>query len=215
MFLDVPAPHGHLEALFWEVPRAYAAVVVCHPHPQLGGTMHAHVPYRIARGLRDTGATTLRFNFRGVGRSSGSYSEGEGEQEDVVSALTFLADKVPGVPLWVAGYSFGAWVGMRAGMADGRAAALLGVGLPIDLFDFGFLSGASKPTAIIQAEHDEHGDAAKVSEVSRRLAGPSSFTSVAAADHAFSSHLDALEAAVKGAVPALRAAPTPAQPPAA
>src|ERR1700722_19656225 len=155
MFIDLPAPHGRLEALLWEVPRAYAGVVVCHPHPQLGGNMHNHVPYRIGGGLRDPGATTLRFNFRGVGRSSGTYGDGIGEQEDVVAALQFLSERMPGVPLWVAGYSFGSWVGLHAGLNDARVSALIGVALPLDLFDFEFLTGATKPTAIIQPERDE------------------------------------------------------------
>jgi alpha/beta superfamily hydrolase len=215
MFIDLPAPHGRLEGLLWEVPRAYAAVVVCHPHPQLGGNMHVHVPYRIARGLRDTGATTLRFNFRGVGRSSGTYGEGIGEQEDVVAALQFLSERFPGVPLWVAGYSFGSWVGLQAGLRDERVSALLGVGLPLDLFDFEFLAGATKPTALIQPEHDEHGDATKVEALAHRLAGPSSFVKIAGADHNFTAHLDALEGAVKNVVNVLRPAAASAQPPAA
>src|SRR5690242_2557571 len=115
MFMDLPAPHGRLEGMLWDVPRAFAAAVVCHPHPQQGGTMHAHVPYRIARALRDAGAITLRFNFRGVGRSTGSYADGQGELEDVRAALDFLQARSPGLPLWVAGFSFGAWVGLREG----------------------------------------------------------------------------------------------------
>jgi alpha/beta superfamily hydrolase len=204
MFIDLPAPHGRLEGLLWDVPRAQAAVAICHPHPQLGGSMHAHVPYRLARGLRDTGATTLRFNFRGVGRSTGTFAEGEGELEDVKAALDYLAERAPGVPLWVAGYSFGAWVGLRAGLADARVTALLGVGLPLTMFDFGFLSSVSKPTALIQAERDEFGPAPQVAAIAERAGA--SFTAIAGADHLFAAHLDALEAAVKAAVPSLRPA---------
>jgi alpha/beta superfamily hydrolase len=200
MFIDIPAPHGQLEGMLWEVPRPFALVAVLHPHPQLGGTMHHHVPYRIARGLRDLGATTLRFNFRGVGRSSGQYGEGEGELEDVRAGLDYLAARHPEVPLWVAGFSFGAWVGLRAGLADERVKALLGVGLPLGMLDFAFLAGAAKPLAVIQGEKDEYGGAAALGPALASLAGPHQLTELPGATHQFETHLDPLEAAVKASV---------------
>jgi len=98
--IDVPVAHGQLEAILKERPDPFAAVVVCHPHPQGGGTMHNNVVYRVAKALGDAGATVLRFNFRGVGRSTGSYGGGLDEEEDARAALDFLEQHAPGVPLW-------------------------------------------------------------------------------------------------------------------
>jgi len=81
-FVDVPVSHGRLEGVLWKAEAPRGAVVVCHPHPLHGGTMHNHVTYRIAKAFRDRGISTLRFNYRGVGRSTGSYDEGRGELED-------------------------------------------------------------------------------------------------------------------------------------
>src|SRR5215467_8091746 len=107
VFLDGPA--GRLESLLEEPedrePRE--AVLVCHPHPQFGGTMHNKVVYRIARGLRRAGAVVLRFNYRGVNLSEGSYDEGEGELEDARACLNFLHSRYADLPLTLAGFSFG------------------------------------------------------------------------------------------------------------
>ena len=131
---DIPAPHGLLEGLLrlpdgmaasasdGEARPAHAAVV-CHPHPQFGGTMHNKVVFRLAAALVEHGIPALRFNFRGVGRSTGSYDEGRGEADDVRAALAALAARYPGVPLLLAGFSFGAWVGLPVGCADPRVTA--------------------------------------------------------------------------------------------
>src|ERR1700721_1133821 len=104
LFLTGPA--GRLEALLEEPEDAAPtdAALVCHPHPQHGGTMHNKVVYRIARGLRGTGAVVLRFNYRGVNLSEGSYAEGEGELEDARAALEYLRGRYPGLPFALAGF---------------------------------------------------------------------------------------------------------------
>lgn len=210
MFVDVPAPHGRLEGVFWQVPRARAAAVVLHPHPQLGGTMHHHAPYRLSRALRDVAVTTLRFNFRGVGRSTGSYAEGEGEQEDVRAGLQFLAEKAPELPLWICGFSFGAWVGLHVAADDPRIQASLVAGVPVRLFDHAFVSRISAPLAAIQGELDEFGAPADVRALLDSARGPTKLTVLDRADHMFSAHLDALEAAARESAGFLRgpAAPT-------
>src|ERR1700692_4302035 len=107
LFLDGPA--GRLEALLEEPEDAtpVEAALVCHPHPQHGGTMHNKVVYRIARGLRGTGAVVLRFNYRGVNLSEGAYDNGEGELDDARVALDYLRGRYPALPFTVAGFSFG------------------------------------------------------------------------------------------------------------
>ena len=97
MQVDLVSSAGRLEALLEESPDPRFAAVVCHPHPLFGGTMHTHAAYRIARAVRERGGTALRFNFRGVGRSSGRYDGGEGEADDARAALAFLAAERPGL----------------------------------------------------------------------------------------------------------------------
>src|SRR5262245_54405839 len=125
--LDLPVPHGRLEALLKETPGAVRAAVVCHPHPKGGGTMNNNVVYRVAKALEERGSHVLRFNFRGVGRSTGEYDEGVGEGEDVRAAVEFLAARYPGLPLWLAGFSFGSRVGLNFALQDPRISRLLGV----------------------------------------------------------------------------------------
>ena len=106
LFLQGPA--GRLEGLLEEpedMPLSEAALV-CHPHPQHGGTMHTKAVYRIARGLRRAGAVVLRFNYRGVNLSEGIYDQGEGELEDARAALGYLRERYPGLPFTLAGFSF-------------------------------------------------------------------------------------------------------------
>src|SRR5215831_10531037 len=101
----IPASHGQLEAILREPAAApIAAAVVCHPHPRGGGTMNNNVVYRMAKALGDAGAAVLRFNFRGVGASTGTYDDGVGEETDARDALDFLAARHPGVALWMAGF---------------------------------------------------------------------------------------------------------------
>ena len=105
--LFVTGPAGKLEALLEEPEHAAprAAALVCHPHPQHGGTMHNKVVYRVARGLRRTGHVVLRFNYRGVNLSEGSYAHGEGELDDARAALAFLRERFPDLPYTLAGFS--------------------------------------------------------------------------------------------------------------
>src|SRR4051812_26347411 len=127
--LQIPVSHGRLEALLEEPEVIRGTAVVCHPHPQFGGTMHNNVAYRMAKVLVRHGYAALRFNFRGVGTSTGIHAEGVGEQEDATAAVDLLAGRHPALPLWMTGFSFGARVGLEVGARDERVAKLLGVGL--------------------------------------------------------------------------------------
>src|ERR1700730_11328629 len=110
---SIPAPAGRLEALLWDVPlredggHPPMAAVVCHPHPLFGGTMHNKVVYQAAKTLHRFGLPVVRFNFRGVGLSEGRHDSGQGELEDVRAVLDFVAQEYSGLPLLVAGFSFG------------------------------------------------------------------------------------------------------------
>ncbi len=155
--LLIPAPHGHLEAIYRPGHgRAERVALVLHPHPQHGGTMHNKVVFRTARALQQAGLETLRFNFRGVGQSTGRYDEGRGEAEDARIALDYLLEHQPRArEVIVAGFSFGAAIGLRVGCADGRVDRLISIGTPVRFYDLGFLSSCNKPKLFIHGTEDE------------------------------------------------------------
>src|SRR5919202_370193 len=139
--LMVDGPAGRLEALLEEPEHGspVEAALVCHPHPQHGGTMHNKVVYRIARGLRKTGCVVLRFNFRGVNLSEGEYAGGIGETEDARSTLAWLRERYPGLPYSLAGFSFGSRVILRLGCPLADARRLIAVGFPTSYSTRGYL----------------------------------------------------------------------------
>ncbi len=199
-FIDLPVPHGRLEALWWKVDAPRGAAVVCHPHPLHGGTMHNHLTYRTAQAFRDEGISALRFNFRGVGRSTGTHDEGLGELEDAAAALDFVAREQPGAPLYLAGFSFGARTALQLAVRDQRVAKVLGVGLTVDLYDFEFLRALALPKAFIQADNDEFGALPKVRALVEALPPPSKLFVVPGADHLATQRLKEFEEQARAAV---------------
>jgi len=197
--LDLPVSHGRLEALLRlpdaDVPPPMAAVV-CHPHPLYGGTMHNKVVFRVAQALGEAGMPVLRFNFRGVGRSTGTYAEGRGEADDVRAALDWLARRFPDVPLCLAGFSFGSAVGLPVGCADGRVRQIIGVGVPVRLMDVDALRECTKPKLIVQGELDEYGPREPLEHWFERLPDPKSLEIVPGSDHFFTAHQQQLSDAV-------------------
>jgi len=198
-FLEGPA--GRLEAILWKPAsqaRPLLAALVCHPHPLFGGTMHNKVVYQAAKSLDALGLPVLRFNFRGAGMSAGTHDRGRGELGDVVAALDFLAGKFAGVPLLVAGFSFGCWVGLQVGCADERVRELIGLGTPVNSTDFSFLRNCEKPKLFVQGAQDEHGEVGKVRALVQSLPGENSLVVVAGANHFFVGKLDQVDAAIRG-----------------
>lgn len=165
--LIIPASHGQLEAIVKEpFGDARGLGLVCHPHPLGGGTMHNKVVFRASAGLVDAGLITMRFNFRGVGLSSGEHNEIEGGKEDVRDAIDFLTGRYPGGDLTLAGFSFGARTGMEVGYSDKRAARLISIGTPVDKYgDFEFLFGLAKPILFVHGDHDEFGSVASLTKL--------------------------------------------------
>jgi alpha/beta superfamily hydrolase len=200
--VKIPVSHGHLEALLKEpegAPRG--AGIVCHPHPLFGGTMHTKAVYRTAQALNDAGLVALRFNFRGVGSSTGSYDEGIGERDDARAALDWIEERYEGLPLVAGGFSFGSKVGLSVGAEEGRVAGLVGLGLPVDRdegYDFAFLAATSKPLLVVQGENDEFGSGERVAGVVSELGPHVTLVRVPGADHYFTDRLDELRAAVRG-----------------
>jgi alpha/beta superfamily hydrolase len=157
--LYIPASHGQLEAILKEPAGERRGVgLVCHPHPLGGGTMHNKVVFRAAAGLVDAGLTTLRFNFRGVGDSTGEHNEIEGGKEDVSDALKYMFEQYPGEDMTLAGFSFGSRTALEVGYADDRIARLISIGTPVDKYgDYDFLTAVKKPILFVHGDQDEFG----------------------------------------------------------
>lgn len=205
--VEVPVSHGRLEGLLQEPDAPSFAAVACHPHPLHGGTMNNNVIYRVARALHDAGAAVLRFNFRGVGLSTGTHGDGVGELEDVAAAVDFLTARHPSRPLWIAGFSFGSRVGLEFGARDARVVKLLGVGLAVSVYDYApFLVPSTKPKAFVQAQDDEFGGAREIELLVAGLPEPKRLEIVPGTTHLFPKKLAELEAAVGRSIDFLRAA---------
>jgi uncharacterized protein len=198
--LFIPVTHGQLEAILKE-PRqrpSRGVALVLHPHPLGGGTMHNKVVFRAAAALNDAGLTVLRINFRGVGQSTGEHDEGRGERDDVRAALDYLSSNYPGQRILLCGFSFGSRVGLEVGIADPRVALLIGIGTPLNMYDFSFLAACRKPLLLVHGEHDEYGDVEQlrktVAEFEKTV--PVRLVVIPQAGHFFDDGLDDLKRAI-------------------
>jgi len=159
--------------------------------------MHTKAVFRAAQALSEVGFHVLRFNFRGVGTSTGAWDEGVGEREDVVAALDYLATREPGLPLLVGGFSFGARVGLSVGVEDDRVQGMVGLGLPISMTEFSFLEGVEQPVLIVQGEEDEFGDGETVASLVEELGGAITLVRIPGSDHYFHDRFEELQEAVR------------------
>lgn len=215
MNLDLPGPAGRLEAILEEAEAATFAAVVCHAHPALGGTMHTHATYRLAKAVVARGGVSLRFNTRGTGRSAGAYDAGRGEAEDTRAALDWLARERPGLPLLACGFSFGAWMALLAGGPDPRVRALLLAGVALraegleDFRETGRIREVEKPLAIVQAERDQLAAPDEIEEAVRGSRAPRRIAIVRGATHLFVEDLPALQNQAEAAIDWLRAESAP------
>ena len=198
LFLTIPAGEvelrGHLR-----LPEGTlrGAVVLCHPHPVYGGTMDNRVVYRAAKAASRGGFAALRFNFRGVGGSTGTYDQGLGEQQDVSAAIDWMEEEYPRQPLFVLGYSFGAWVGLQVGCRDRRILGLVGIGLPLNLYDFDYLVDYTGPSLYIIGTRDEFCSPERLDGLCLRLHRLSRVEKIPNADHFFSGRIDEVEMLVE------------------
>jgi hypothetical protein len=200
--LGLEGPAGYLENLYRATPtgvRPRAAAVLCHPHPLFGGTMHNKTLYRLAKRLSvEAHMPSLRFNFRGTGRSLGRFDGGLGETADVRAATDRLAREHPGLPITIVGYSFGAVAGLRAGATDPRVTHLVALGTPVaePSWDVEHLRSTDKPRLLVQGENDEFGGAEAIRSFAASAIGPVDVHVVPAADHLFHGVEDAAVEAV-------------------
>ncbi|MCY1261783.1 exosortase A system-associated hydrolase 2 [compost metagenome] len=185
LFID--GPSGPLEALHLAAPDAAGVALICHPHPLFAGTMQNKVVATLQRTARDAGYATLRFNFRGVGQSAGSYAEGQGEIEDALAAARWLRQQHPGLPLTLMGFSFGSCVvgnaAARLEDEDVQLARLFMLAPPVERFDVEL--PAQCPLTVIQPEADEVVTPERVYAWSAALDKPHELLRVADCSHFF------------------------------
>ena len=200
--LSLEGPAGRLEALL-NVGGGSAthAAVVCHPHPLFGGTLHNKVVFHAAKALHGSGWPVLRFNFRGTGLSEGVHDNGQGEVDDVRTALDWL-DHEFRLPLVFCGFSFGAAVGLRAASADDRVTALIGLGTPVTpvddrAYDLGFLQTSTKPKLFLSGDRDQFGPRSKLEAFVAALPEPKQLTLISGADHFFEGRLSEMRTVIE------------------
>jgi hypothetical protein len=205
LFIDGPA--GRLEALLNAgADNATHAAVVCHPHPLFGGTLHNKVVFHTMKALNSFAFPVLRFNFRGTGLSQGEHDNGNGEVEDVCTALGWL-DAEFHLPLIFAGFSFGAAVGLKAASSDARVKALIAVGTPVvpvaaeaeapRVYTFDFLRDCVKPKLFVSGARDQFGPRAKLEALVASVAEPKKLVVIEGADHFFEGRLRELREAIE------------------
>jgi uncharacterized protein len=212
---------GRLEGRYMPGPSERAPIaLLLHPHPQHGGTMHNKVVYTLNQAFTKVGFATLRFNFRGVGRSQGSYGRGEGELQDAASALDWLQQTNPNsASCWIAGFSFGAWIGMQLLMRRPEIDRFVSIAPPANVFDFTFLAPCPSSGLIVQGDKDEVVPEESVHKLSEKLAKQRDikvdYRVMKGANHFFADRLDKLEAMVGeyAGVPVPMAPPPPPPPP--
>ena len=198
--LELTGSAGRLEAILDEpvdgrAPRA--AVVLGHPHPQYGGTMHTKTVYQAAKAFARIGCAALRFNFRGAGKSAGEFTGGPGEAEDFRAALDFMRDRYPSLPLWAGGMSFGAWVGMTAAASDPRVTTMVGIAVPVTRYDFEAVARSPKAKFFIHGERDEICSVKEIREFYARCEEPKELVVIDMADHLFDGRVSEVADAIE------------------
>lgn len=193
IFLD--AEGTRIEGLYRDSAGG-GAVVVTHPHPLYGGSMHNNVVEAVVRAYQSRGFATLRFNFRGVGQSQGSYSEGIGEQEDVSAALDWLTSAGKR-PVDLAGYSFGAWVNALGAERFSAALRLIMVSPPVGFIDFSFLHSCDRLRLVVAGDRDDIGPPALIRKLLPGWSPGARFEVVQGADHFYSGKTRDLEGIIR------------------
>lgn len=198
LFFDGPV--GALQAIYHpplHTDRPRAVSCVCHPHPVHGGRMESTVVFKTARALQHAGIACLRFNFRGVGKSAGTYDGVGGEEGDAAAALDWLAAKHPNVPVWAAGFSFGSRTVFGLAKRDARIERLVLVGFPLRAFELPDVDRLTQPTLFVWGEHDEFGTLADLQSAYPQLPAHFRFHVVPGDDHFFRPNTRELEEVVR------------------
>jgi uncharacterized protein len=196
---EFQGPAGSLEGLLDRpLTEPVAVAVVCHPHPLQGGAMQNKVAYMLARAFNDMGALSLRFNFRGVGRSAGSFDQGIGETDDALAAIDWLSAQHPGLPLWLGGFSFGSYVALRA-QSRRPVRRLVTVAPAVERFATADISEPTCPWLLVQGDADDVVSPEAVLAWARALKSPPRIEVMPGAGHFFHGRLNELREAVVAA----------------
>jgi hypothetical protein len=194
---SLPGPAGQLEAIL-ELPadgEVRALAVVCHPHPQHGGTMHNKVAHTLARSFLRSGFAALRFNFRGTEGSEGQYDDGNGELDDALAAIAWMVQRYPDKPLWLGGFSFGAAIAIRAAV-EVAVEGLISVAPAVYRFAGNLVKQPDCPWLVIQGDADELVAIEETIEWVNGLEPGPELLVMAGAEHFFHGRLNDLRTAV-------------------
>lgn len=203
--IDLAGPAGRLEALqFLPAEPAAGGVLLLHPHPLHGGNLHSKVIFTSQHVCAELGLATQRFNFRGVGASAGHHDGTRGAQADAQAALAALAAALPDAPLFVLGFSFGAWIALRMGCAEEQVRAIVALGTPVDWGGQAFLAACAKPKLFIHGSEDQYCDPAALAQRFPGFARPAQLEWIEGADHFFTGRLPALASALRAHFPPQR-----------
>jgi hypothetical protein len=199
----INGPEGRLEGRYHHSKQENAPIaLLLHPHPQHGGTMNNKVVYQLFHLFMKRGFSVMRFNFRGVGRSQGEFDAGIGELADAATALDWLQSTNPTASqCWVAGYSFGAWIGMQLLMRRPEIDSFISVAPPANMFDFGFLAPCPASGLVVLGDQDQLVTADAVQRLVTKLMNQRdiriSHRVIPGADHFFQNHLEPLAQSVE------------------
>lgn len=191
-------PEGRLEGRYQHTKQANGPIaLVLHPHPLHGGTMNNKVTYALYQTFVKRGFSVLRFNFRGVGRSQGTFDQGIGEMSDAAAALDWMQTHNPNASTcWIGGFSFGAWIAMQLMMRRPEIGGFISIAPPADAYDFTFLAPCPASGQIIQADKDEVVPKESVDKLAQKLSSQKNITIdydvIQGADHFFSKDMDTL-----------------------
>ena len=200
LFIDGPA--GRLEALLNQgTENPTRAAIVCHPHPLYGGTFHNKVVFHTMKALNSFGFPVLRFNFRSTGLSHGEHDNGVGEVDDVRAALDWMDGNFR-LPMFLAGFSFGAVTGLQAACPDDRVMAVIGLGLPVvpadeRVYDLSFLQNCTKPKLFVSGTRDQFAAPRLLRQLVESVPEPKKMVWIEGADHFFAGRLRELREGIE------------------
>ena len=194
--LLIPGPEGKIEAKYSHNNRDDSPIVILlHPDPSKGGTMHTKIIFKMYKIFIKAGFSTIRFNFRGVGRSVGTFDNGEGELADAASAMDWLQSQNPtSNTSWISGFSFGSWIGMQLMMRRPEITGFISISPPASTHDFSFLAPCPASGLIVQGKDNDLVPASKVENLVERISKQKGISIeisvIEGANHFFTSHLD-------------------------